>query len=77
MPGTALPKTMELHVATPRVAENLLGTYRESSYIVSNASKAVVPENYCQALTGVLGETIEKIQTRLNWQKSDTTIKAL
>ncbi len=44
----------------------------DGSYIVSNTSKAVVPEAYCEALTSVLGETIEKIQKRMNWQKGDT-----
>ncbi len=44
----------------------------DGSYIVSNTSKAVVPEAYCKALTAVLGETIEKIQKRMNWQKGDT-----
>ena len=44
----------------------------DGSYIVSNTSKAVLPEAYCYALTEVLGETIEKIQKRMNWQKGDT-----
>ncbi len=44
----------------------------DGSYIVSNTSKAVVPKAYCEALTSVLGETIEKIQKRMNWQKGDT-----
>ena len=44
----------------------------DGSYIVSNTSKAVVPEAYCDALTAVLGETIDKIQKRMNWQKGDT-----
>ena len=44
----------------------------DGSYIVSNTSKAVVPEAYCTALTSVLGDTIEKIQKRMNWQKGDT-----
>ena len=44
----------------------------DGSYIVSNTSKAVVPEAYCEALTTVLGETIEKVQKRMNWQKGDT-----
>lgn len=44
----------------------------DGSYIVSNTSKAVVPEAYREALTTVLGETIEKIQKRMNWQKGDT-----
>lgn len=44
----------------------------DGSYIVSNTSKAVVPEAYCEALTSVLGETIDKIQKRMNWQKGDT-----
>lgn len=44
----------------------------DGSYIVSNTSKAVVPEAYCDALTTVLGETIDKIQKRMNWQKGDT-----
>jgi hypothetical protein len=44
----------------------------DGSYIVSNTSKAVLPEAYCEALTAVLGETIEKIQKRMNWQKGDT-----
>jgi len=44
----------------------------DGSYIVSNTSKAVVPDAYCVALTSVLGETIEKIEKRMNWQKGDT-----
>src|SRR5690606_36270016 len=44
----------------------------DGSYIVSNTSKAVVPEAYCEALTSVLGESIKKIQKRMNWQKGDT-----
>jgi len=44
----------------------------DGSYIVSNTSKAVVPEAYCEALTTVLSETIERIQKRMNWQKGDT-----
>ena len=44
----------------------------DGSYIVSNTSKAVVPDAYCNALTTVLGDTIQKIQKRMNWQKGDT-----
>jgi len=44
----------------------------DGSYIVSNTSKAVTPEAYCNALTSVISETIEKIQKRMNWQKGDT-----
>ncbi|WP_353219538.1 Piwi domain-containing protein [Salinisphaera sp. S4-8] len=44
----------------------------DGSYIISSTSKAVVPEAYCEALTSVLDETIEKIQKRMNWQKGDT-----
>lgn len=44
----------------------------DGSYIVSNTSKAVAPDAYCDALTTVLGETIQKIQKRMNWQKGDT-----
>lgn len=44
----------------------------DGSYIVSNTSKAVAPDAYCDALTTVLGETIEKVQKRMNWQKGDT-----
>lgn len=44
----------------------------DGSYIVSNTSKAVVLGAYCDALTNVLGETIQKIQKRMNWQKGDT-----
>lgn len=44
----------------------------DGSYIVSSTSKAVVPAAYCEALTFVLGENIEKIQRRMNWQKGDT-----
>lgn len=44
----------------------------DGSYIVSNTSKAVVPAAYCEALTSVLDETIDKIQKRMNWQKGDT-----
>lgn len=44
----------------------------DGSYIVSNTSKAVSPDAYCDALTSVLGDTIQKIQKRMNWQKGDT-----
>jgi len=44
----------------------------DGSYIVSNTSKAVPPDAYCEALTTVLGDTIEKIKGRMNWQKGDT-----
>lgn len=44
----------------------------DGSYIVSNASKAVPPDAYCDALTSVLSDTIQKIQKRMNWQKGDT-----
>lgn len=44
----------------------------DGSYIVSNTSKAVAPEAYCDALTSVLVETINKVQDRMNWQKGDT-----
>ncbi len=44
----------------------------DGSYIISNTSKAALPEAYCEALTAVLGETIEKIQKRMNWQNGDT-----
>jgi hypothetical protein len=44
----------------------------DGSYIVSNTSKAVPPHEYQNALTTVLGETIEKIQKRMNWQRGDT-----
>ena len=33
----------------------------DGSYIVSNTSKAVVPDAYCDALTSVLSDTIQKI----------------
>lgn len=44
----------------------------DGSYIVSNTSKAVSPDAYCDALSGVLDETIDKIRKRMNWQKGDT-----
>ncbi len=44
----------------------------DGSYIVSNTSKAVEPDAYRDALTAVLGETIDKIQKRMNWQRGDT-----
>lgn len=44
----------------------------DGSYLVSNTSKAVPPEDYCDALTSVLSDTIEKIQNRMNWQHGDT-----
>jgi len=44
----------------------------DGSYIVSNTSKAVVPEGYQEALTTTLKNTLEKIKTRRNWQKGDT-----
>lgn len=44
----------------------------DGRYIVSNTSKAVTPDAYCDALTSVLEDTIEKIQKRMNWQKGDT-----
>lgn len=44
----------------------------DGSYIVSNTSKAVVPDAYCEALTSVLSDTIQKIKKRMNWQKGDT-----
>lgn len=43
----------------------------DGSYIVSNTSKAVLPESYCDALAAVLKETIENIQNKMNWQKGD------
>ena len=42
------------------------------SYMVSNTSTAVSPNEYCGALSAVLDETIEKIKRRMNWQKGDT-----
>ena len=44
----------------------------DGSYIVSNTSKVVPPDAYCDALSTVLDETIEKISRRMNWQKGDT-----
>ena len=44
----------------------------DGSYIVSNTSKAVPPEAYCDALSAVLDETIKKIKKRMNWQRGDT-----
>lgn len=44
----------------------------DGSYIVSNTSKAVTTDSYCDALTTMLAETIEKIQRKMNWQKGDT-----
>lgn len=44
----------------------------DGSYIVSNTSKAVVPDQYATALVEVLKQTIEKVKTRLNWQRGDT-----
>ena len=44
----------------------------DGSYIVSNTSKAVAPNAYCEALTTVLDETIIKIKKRMNWQIGDT-----
>lgn len=44
----------------------------DGSYLISNTSKAVAPDLYCDALTSVLGDTIEKIQKRMNWQRGDT-----
>lgn len=44
----------------------------DGSYLVSNTSKAVPPDRYCDALTTVLSNTIDKIQIRMNWQRGDT-----
>lgn len=44
----------------------------DGSYIVSNTSKAVTPEEYGTALVEVLKQTIEKVKARLNWQRGDT-----
>jgi|GEM_PF-1133077 len=44
----------------------------DGSYIVSNTSKAVTPDQYAAALVEVLKQTIEKVKTRLNWQRGDT-----
>lgn len=44
----------------------------DGSYIVSSTSKAVAPDEYSEALTTVLTETMEKIQKRMNWQRGDT-----
>ena len=44
----------------------------DGSYIVSNTSSAVPPEDYCAELTSVLSETIDKIQRKMNWQRGDT-----
>lgn len=44
----------------------------DGSYIVSNTTKAVSPEAYCNALSELLDDTIEKISKRMNWQKGDT-----
>ncbi len=44
----------------------------DGSYILSNTSKAVPPDQYCKVLTSVLSDTIQKIQKRMNWQKGDT-----
>lgn len=44
----------------------------DGSYIVSNTSKAVTPDQYADALTDVLKQTIEKVKARLNWQRGDT-----
>ena len=44
----------------------------DGSYIVSNKSRAVPPDGYCDALSIVLDETIENIRKRMNWQKGDT-----
>lgn len=43
----------------------------DGSYIVSNTSKAVLPDAYRDELTAVLQGTIEKIQKEMNWQKGD------
>ena len=44
----------------------------DGSYIVSNTSDAVPPDQYRAALTNVLENTLEKIRIRRNWQKGDT-----
>lgn len=44
----------------------------DGSYLVSNASRAVTPDEYRGALTEVLSQTINKIKTRMNWQVGDT-----
>tara|TARA_R110002072_G_scaffold6562_5_gene38103 strand:- start:1585 stop:3786 length:2202 start_codon:yes stop_codon:yes gene_type:complete len=44
----------------------------DGSYIVSNTSKAVTPNQYPGALVDVLKQTIEKVKSRLNWQRGDT-----
>jgi Piwi domain len=44
----------------------------DGSYIVSNTSEAVPPDQYKAALTNVLEETLEKVRDRRNWQKGDT-----
>lgn len=44
----------------------------DGSYIVSNTSKAVTPDQYASALVTVLKSTIDKVKTRLNWQRGDT-----
>jgi hypothetical protein len=50
----------------------LLLFFLEMVVTLFRTSKAVVPKAYCEALTSVLDETIEKIQKRMNWQKGDT-----
>lgn len=44
----------------------------DGSYLVSSVSRAVRQAEYRNALTTVLGDTIEKIRTRMNWQVGDT-----
>jgi hypothetical protein len=44
----------------------------DGSYILSSTSKAVAPNEYTNALTEVLAETIDKISKRMNWQRGDS-----
>lgn len=44
----------------------------DGSYIVSNTSKAVVPNEYCNALVDTLEQTIKKVEKLMNWQSNDT-----
>ena len=66
------------HISSDRLSasERVMGITTvfsgDGSYIVSNTSKAVSPEQYSDALTTVLKNTINKVKSRLNWQAGDS-----
>lgn len=60
----------------PSLSQRIMGITTvfsgDGSYIISNTSKAVLPNEYLKNLIDTLEQTIKKLEKLMNWQNNDT-----